>query len=468
MHLSFLQGVHLFSTFGIYCLFQPGLLFFSSPYHTVLSITLFFNGLLMYINHFDHQVIRYPKELELSSYINAVNIQLNIASFFSVDVRTLLMIRYLSWVFTFPFILQLDKRVMNPKPEYDIWISSVLSSLCFLTAFFDLMAPSIFLKLGIFTTTILFPVYYNRHLKPAAIKTAYVNITWALYSFVYLAYYCRVVSKEIMFTIYIVLDMMSKFIFTYSYQMFLVKQLTSSYSTLKVIRTFYPMIEMAMANSVVSKEEYDVIQAHLDISRDDLEGLKTQLIDDLFPNQVWKDILSPFKRHTVIPNMVVMFCDLVGYSTFAMNSPLPKVIWHVDSFYTKMDMLVKKNEVQKVETIGDAYLIVSTDVRNMAQCAESFIREYGDQVRIGIHVGEVAACTLGMSKLRYAYVGHTVNMAARLESHGLPGKIHVSEQFMKELSKVADLSVFYYEKREALLTLKGIGEHQTYFLKFNS
>lgn len=165
-----------------------------------------------------------------------------------------------------------------------------------------------------------------------------------------------------------------------------------------------------------------------------------------------------------------MFCDIVGYSSFVKNNKLKTVIEYIDDFYTKIDMIVNKYKVNKVETIGDAYLIVSEDLEKILNCSFSIIETFDEKVRIGIDYGEAAGCTLGICKLRYAYVGNVVNVASRLESTSIPGKIHISERIYKELEENEEnckSNKYDYNliKREEEIELKNIGKQQTYFIQ---
>jgi class 3 adenylate cyclase len=268
------------------------------------------------------------------------------------------------------------------------------------------------------------------------------------------------ITKESMYVMFTMLDLISKSVFTYNYQLLNVKMLRNKYGLLKVVRMFFPKMCDALTCDVINESDFKELMQHLDLSKDDMMYFKNLLVDELFPDEAWKEMLSPCKTYKLFPKIGILFCDIVGYSEYVINNPIDRVITFVDAFYTSIDLLVNKMRVQKVETIGDAYLIVSEDIVSLMECAQLIVMEFHDRVRIGIHIGEAASCTLGFTKLRHAYVGHPVNMASRLESSGVPGKIHISNQLKEELIKLEWKGTFV-ERGE--MELKGIGSHTTFF-----
>lgn len=131
--------------------------------------------------------------------------------------------------------------------------------------------------------------------------------------------------------------------------------------------------------------------------------------------------------------------------------------------------------MEKIKTIGDAYLVVSglplprnDHAKALAQMAIAMqqsipqietIKGHQLQIRIGLHTGPVVAGVIGHKKFAYDLWGDTVNTASRMESHGIPGKIHCSRDFYQELKDEFD-----FEER-GVIEVKGKGEMETYFLK---
>ncbi|EIJ43262.1 family 3 adenylate cyclase [Beggiatoa alba B18LD] len=174
------------------------------------------------------------------------------------------------------------------------------------------------------------------------------------------------------------------------------------------------------------------------------------------------------------PDATVLFADLVGFTKLSASISPEGLVGMLDNIFCRFDRLVEKYDVEKIKTIGDAYMVVGgipqalpKHAENIAEMAldmlheiELFNRESGHhlQLRIGFHSGAVVAGVIGQKKFIYDLWGDTVNTASRMESHSMPNKIQVSEEIYQKLHKK-----FIFEKRE-LLTVKGKGEMQTYFL----
>ncbi len=170
----------------------------------------------------------------------------------------------------------------------------------------------------------------------------------------------------------------------------------------------------------------------------------------------------------------VIFADLVGFTEFAANRPPKKLLELLNKIFSRFDKLAKQHLLEKIKTIGDAYMVVGGlpvpcadaifAVAQMALDMQEELAQFNQkndqtfELRIGIHIGPAIAGVIGMSKFIYDLWGDTVNTASRMESSGIPGKIQVTEAVYKRLKQR-----FEFEQR-GLISVKGKGEMLTYWL----
>ncbi|XP_077978153.1 atrial natriuretic peptide receptor 1-like [Glandiceps talaboti] len=176
----------------------------------------------------------------------------------------------------------------------------------------------------------------------------------------------------------------------------------------------------------------------------------------------------------------IYFSDIVGFTTLSSESTPIQVVDFLNDLYSCFDGIISNHDVYKVETIGDAYMIVSgVPQRNgnrhaaeIANCALDLLSTVTHfkirhrpraklQLRIGIHTGPTVAGVVGLVMPRYCLFGDTVNMASRMESTGKPFHIHISKQTYSALS---DFQLGYKMKARGDINVKGKGLLTTYFL----
>ena len=171
----------------------------------------------------------------------------------------------------------------------------------------------------------------------------------------------------------------------------------------------------------------------------------------------------------------VMFADIVGFTQIAARLRPIELINLLNQVFSTFDRLSEKHGLEKIKTVGDAYMVVGgLPVRrpdhaeaiaemalDMQAAITKFCREMGNEfnIRIGINTGPVVAGVIGIKKFSYDLWGDTVNIASRMESHGVPGKIHVTTATYERLQEQ-----YLFEKR-GVIQVKGKGEMTTYFLQ---
>ena len=150
-----------------------------------------------------------------------------------------------------------------------------------------------------------------------------------------------------------------------------------------------------------------------------------------------------------LDEVTIVFCDLVGFTEIAARTSPPQLVNDLNHLFSAFDALTRWLEIEKIKTIGDAYMAAAglPEARpdhaeaaaelalGMLDAVEQFnsASETSYRVRIGMHTGPVVAGIIGIHKFIYDVWGDTVNVASRLEAHGLPGRIHVSEQTRRAL-----------------------------------
>ena len=171
----------------------------------------------------------------------------------------------------------------------------------------------------------------------------------------------------------------------------------------------------------------------------------------------------------------VLFADIVGFTELSSRLSPKELVHRLNEIFSAFDALVEKHGLEKIKTIGDAYMVVgglpeprSDHAIAMAQFAiemRSELQRINERlgesidIRIGINSGPVVAGVIGTKKFIYDLWGDAVNVASRMESHGKPGEIHVSDTTYQKLR-----SHFHLEPR-GMIHVKGKGDMETYWLR---
>jgi class 3 adenylate cyclase len=175
-----------------------------------------------------------------------------------------------------------------------------------------------------------------------------------------------------------------------------------------------------------------------------------------------------------ISEATILFSDLVDFTSLAAQSSPENTVAILGDIFSRFDGLAARYGLEKIKTTGDGYMVAGglpeerTDhaaaVAEMALAMLDAVQTAGHafgkqlQLRIGLNTGALIAGVLGTNKFVYDVWGDTVNTAKRMESYGLPGRVHVSAATRRSLGEV-----FRFEPRGAL-AIKGKGSMETYFL----
>uniref|UniRef100_A0A8V0X8V6 Guanylate cyclase n=1 Tax=Gallus gallus TaxID=9031 RepID=A0A8V0X8V6_CHICK len=214
----------------------------------------------------------------------------------------------------------------------------------------------------------------------------------------------------------------------------------------------------------------------------EIEKQKTEkLLSQMLPPSVAEALKT---GGTVEPEyfdqVTIYFSDIVGFTTISALSEPIEVVDLLNDLYTLFDAVIGNHDVYKVETIGDAYMVASglpkrngnkhaAEIANMSLDILSSVgtfkmRHMPDiplRIRIGLHTGPCVAGVVGLTMPRYCLFGDTVNTASRMESTGLPYRIHVSQSTVDTLRS---LNEGYEIVPRGKTELKGKGVEDTYWL----
>jgi adenylate cyclase len=229
-------------------------------------------------------------------------------------------------------------------------------------------------------------------------------------------------------------------------------------------------------------------RAYADMERSlrhlELERAKSDhLLLNIFPAQIVERLKKGERAIAdIFPHVSVLFADIVGFTKLSALVSPRELLGTINVIFSAFDQLVDFYDLEKIKTIGDAYMIVSglptersdhaEAIANIALDMQSQLNEIVQMavehidrdiqknfsIRIGIHSGPVIAGIVGKRKFLYDLWGDTVNTASRMESHGAPHRIHVSEATYDLLG-----NQYRFEARGEI-DIKGKGLMKTYFL----
>ncbi|KAG6448115.1 atrial natriuretic peptide receptor 2 [Manduca sexta] len=205
-----------------------------------------------------------------------------------------------------------------------------------------------------------------------------------------------------------------------------------------------------------------------------------ELLYQLLPKSVASQLImgQPVMAETY-DQVTIYFSDIIGFTQLSAESTPLEVVDLLNDLYTSFDSIIENFDVYKVETIGDAYMVVSglpmrngnrhaAEIARMSLALLNAVRvktvphRPGERLllRIGMHTGPCVAGVVGLKMPRYCLFGDTVNTASRMESHGEALKIHVSPK----TKEVLDLYDCFELDCRGEITMKGKGKMTTYWL----
>jgi adenylate cyclase len=204
-----------------------------------------------------------------------------------------------------------------------------------------------------------------------------------------------------------------------------------------------------------------------------------RLLLNILPESIARELQKNDRvRPLDYENASVLFTDFVGFTQIAEDLTPQELIEELDSCFSHFDRIIRKHNLEKIKTIGDAYMaaggiprancthavdcvLAALEIRGFMRKMQEEKRAGGKpywQLRLGIHTGRLVAGVIGREKFAYDVWGDTVNTASRLESSGVAGRINISGATYGE---VKDFFACEYRGRVAA---KNKGEIDMYFV----
>lgn len=201
-----------------------------------------------------------------------------------------------------------------------------------------------------------------------------------------------------------------------------------------------------------------------------------QLLLNILPEAIATQLKqSPGTLAKQFEEVTILFADIVGFTSLSERLGPIELVNLLNRIFSQFDRLAERHGLEKIKTIGDAYMVVgglplprpdhAEAIAEMAlemQVAIAQLQQEIDEtieIRIGINTGPVVAGVIGIKKFIYDLWGDAVNVASRMESHGKPGKIQLTETTYERLK-----ARFYCEKR-GKIPVKGKGDTDAYWLE---
>ncbi len=219
------------------------------------------------------------------------------------------------------------------------------------------------------------------------------------------------------------------------------------------------------------EERVELRTAELRQEKDRSEQLLLNVLPASIANRLKQTNESPAEH---FEDATILFADIVGFTSLSARMEPMELVSGLNEIFSAFDHLTEKYGLEKIKTIGDAYMVVgglpisrpdhaeaianmALDMQSYMQNSQSIISET-IELRIGINTGAVIAGVIGIKKFIYDLWGDAVNVASRMESHGKPGYIQVTDTTYERLKED------YVLEPRGTIEVKGRGAMTTYWL----
>ena len=259
------------------------------------------------------------------------------------------------------------------------------------------------------------------------------------------------------------------------------------YLSMPVTIAVYMALRSVHANRLLARQR-DELDIEVNERTAELR-VEKQRSDDLLHNILPEEVANELKAKgsaeaELIEHVTVLFTDFKGFTAMSEQLSPKELVRDIHECFSAFDGICGKYGIEKIKTIGDAYMAAgglptpntthATDVVRAALEMRDFIAEGKArkvaaglpyfEIRIGVHTGPVVAGIVGVKKFQYDIWGDTVNTASRMESSGEVGQVNISEATYALVKDEADLTFSPRGKVQA----KGKGEMEMYFVSNNN
>jgi len=213
-------------------------------------------------------------------------------------------------------------------------------------------------------------------------------------------------------------------------------------------------------------------EGKLNVEREKSDSLLNNILPEHIANELKVTGKAEPRR---FENVTILFTDFKGFTELVASIPAKTLVRELNDIFSQFDDIMAEEGVEKIQTIGDAYLaicgILDKDSDHAYKCVIAakrmleFLETRNTQnkiqwtMRVGIHSGPIVAGVVGKRKFAYNLFGDTINTASRFETNSEPGKVNISSSTYEEIKD--RFSCEYRGKIQA----KGKGELDMYFVK---
>ncbi len=229
------------------------------------------------------------------------------------------------------------------------------------------------------------------------------------------------------------------------------------------------IISLTILALVLAVRQVEIAESALEVEHARSEAL----LDNLLPHEIAARLKVEPDRTIAdnLPQVAILFADIVDFTPRSAKMAPEEIVKFLNRIFSAFDALAEKHGLEKIKTIGDAYMVAAgmpepcaDPVHKAAEMALDMLAATEGlpddvQVRIGLHAGPAVAGVIGNKKLFYDVWGETVNTASRMESHAQPGRIQVTAAAKSELDGN------YEFDRRGPVEIKGMGPVETWWLK---